>query len=272
LSFASAIVRAVAEAAARGVLADSKEDRAAVHHHAAAHRREASSVSAVDVPAVGGLRGGDGAAAKAGGAPASAKRKRDFADNPLQEVDGETPVASPPPAPAVKLLEQPRRQEGKEPLDSLLSGVSSRRAAAAAAPAAAPAPPPPAETENEPAAEKAEKKDAGRMKKGRAEAPEEQLARRADQLFAAQRFDEAAVVYQDLLRRYPEAAAAPRWRVRVTEALRAAAVAAEGAASGHEMADEAAPAAADKAAAKKAAPAKPSKGKPSSAVDSLDGL
>jgi hypothetical protein len=49
----------------------------------------------------------------------------------------------------------------------------------------------------------------------------DELARRADRLFADGRWDEAAVAYQELLRRYPTADGAARWRARVGEVNRA---------------------------------------------------
>jgi hypothetical protein len=69
-------------------------------------------------------------------------------------------------------------------------------ASAPATTAAAPAPPPPAPSLDE-------------------------LVRRADRLFAEHRWEEATTAYTELLRRYPSADAAPRWRARVVEARRA---------------------------------------------------
>src|SRR5204863_5394490 len=51
----------------------------------------------------------------------------------------------------------------------------------------------------------------------------ETLAKRADDLYAAQRWPEAIAVYNDLLRRFPTAEPAPRWRSRLGIAQREAA-------------------------------------------------
>jgi hypothetical protein len=92
---------------------------------------------------------------------------------------------------------------------------------AAAAPAAAPA-----EAEKELDEERSDKKAkrADKAEKPAAGSPEA-MARRADQLYAEQRWSEALAAYQELLRRYPSADGAPRWRARVAEAREAMAAA-----------------------------------------------
>jgi hypothetical protein len=48
----------------------------------------------------------------------------------------------------------------------------------------------------------------------------EALVRKAEQLFAAGRWTEAAAAYRDLLRRFPDADPAAQWRARVVQAQR----------------------------------------------------
>jgi len=142
-------------------------------------------------------------------APMVAKKKA-VADDML---DGLTPRASSAPA----------RAEA-ESGEVLAEGAAERRKAAPAAPKAEPAPPPPAPVAAS-GAGKATERSADEKKEKDAAAPYEALAKRADELYAAQRWSEAAVAYNELVRRFPnaEAAALARWRARMAVAQRSAA-------------------------------------------------
>jgi hypothetical protein len=81
-----------------------------------------------------------------------------------------------------------------------------KSAAASSAPAVASAP----ATAAAPAKDDAEESEAA--------PPQEALARRAEQLFAARRWSEAIAAYRELLRRFPDADLKSRWRARITSA------------------------------------------------------
>lgn len=142
------------------------------------------------------------------------------ADQPAAPAATAAAPAAPPPAPARPKVAR------KQMSDDVMEGAVNR---AAPAPAAAPAAEPsyaeerdeeaPAKRKAAPAADtKAEAKKEAREKD--APAPYEAPARKADELYAAQRWSEAAAAYADLLRRFPTADQAPRWRTRLATAQR----------------------------------------------------
>jgi hypothetical protein len=138
-------------------------------------------------------------------------------DSPLEELARRDVEAS---APARAPVARDERQSG--------DGVAERSLAKSkAAPAPEPAPPAPAAPLLAPVggalgAVKAEAP--ADAKKEKDVAPSYQaLARRADELYAAGRWAEATAAYADLLRRFPTAEPAPRWRARLATAQREAA-------------------------------------------------
>jgi hypothetical protein len=198
---------------------------------------------------------GAGAAAPA---PAEKPAKRDVQDDLLEGAVGSGGgYATPPPnwkaakKPAAPAAAAPPPTVAKKKTisDDRLDGLfdedrgSSR---AAPAPAAAPAPPRPAapapsrrqdyeekavapEMEAEEAEAPARKSSVSRSKaeapaeakkEKDAPAPWEAPAKRADELYAARRWSEAAAAYNDLLRRFPTAPLAFAWRSRLTVAQR----------------------------------------------------
>jgi hypothetical protein len=184
---------------------------------------------------------------------AAAKASSPTMDQVIQESARSRAFAQPPPA--VEKAPAPMPRKGN--LDDLLEGASSKSSgggkgrgvgAAAPPPAARPAKRPvmdvdplegfgssgaaaapaaaPAEAEKELDEERSDKKAkrADKAEKPAASSPEA-MVRRADQLYAEQRWSEALAAYQELLRRYPSADGAPRWRARVAEAREAMAAA-----------------------------------------------
>jgi anti-sigma factor RsiW len=117
---------------------------------------------------------------------APAVRHRGVSDNPLEGLDGFSggvPSAS---------EEADRRVEEGGAAVAKKKAAPEEKAAVAA---------------NEPALQKAEPPPS-----------QETLTRRADRLFAAQRWSEAVAAYEELLRLYPDADLKPRWRERVAQA------------------------------------------------------
>jgi len=62
------------------------------------------------------------------------------------------------------------------------------------------------------------KDEASGSKREEAAPPQEVLARRAEQLFAAHRWSAAIAAYRELIRRFPDADLKPRWSARITQA------------------------------------------------------
>jgi hypothetical protein len=98
----------------------------------------------------------------------------------------------------------------------------SKKAEAADDTLEAPAPSTPMMDADEGESQKPEKSAADKYKAPIAAPTVEALIRRADQLYAEHRWEEAAAAYEDLLRRFPGAEGVARWRTRVASARRAA--------------------------------------------------
>jgi hypothetical protein len=174
---------------------------------------------------------------------ALSKSSRGYAQPPADWKAAKKPVAAaapPPPAPVAKK---------KVVQDDLLDSVSSSRSSAPAAPAPARAPsynegaaapetaaeedegpalkhkaaPAPAPQASAVSRSKADAPAAEAKKEKDAPAPWEAPAKRADELYAARRWSEAAAAYNDLLRRFPTAPLAFAWRSRLGTAQREAA-------------------------------------------------
>jgi hypothetical protein len=208
------------------------------HHHGAAHSASGGSAQgktkALAAPAgeykpaeskranvrvfedEGGLMEKDAAKAKTP-APVSAParaRLRDKADQGDNSLDGLGDLDLPrsPPAPkeeqAPAAAEKPlsRSANANANANVMKKGGTGISGAAIAAPAPAAAPGPAAASSAPPPT------------------PPEvvALSRRADELFTEGRWAEAMAIYDDLLRRFPDAVEAPRWRSRVYASRRAA--------------------------------------------------
>jgi hypothetical protein len=169
----------------------------------------------------GGQPGGGAAAAAPPPAPKpSVAKKRSIEDNPLDEI-------APREAEASRPSRAPVAREEAEAGDVVAERSPVKRKAAPAAepppPPAAPAPVAAAPAARAQSADKAEAPPADAKKEKDAAASYQALARRADELYAAGRWAEATAAYTDLLRRFPTAELAPRWRARLATAQREAA-------------------------------------------------
>jgi hypothetical protein len=205
-----------------GGLADEERARgkAEAASEAAAHRRDYA-------PPPSGWKGGAASGAPAAAAPVAA--------------NAPTP---PPPAAAPRAASTPAAQPAKRKAAGALDdgfGDSVPSAAAEAddrveqpvasaplaksAPAArkkavavAAKPAPPAADKAVAPLEAPASKDGAREKESKQDGSSlEALTRRADQLFAARRWSDSAVAYRELLRRYPDAELASRWRQRLAQ-------------------------------------------------------
>jgi hypothetical protein len=143
--------------------------------------------------------------------PPPVAKKRTVNDDMLE---GLAPTSRSAPAPS-RVAEAER---GDDEAASVAEGDLAKRKAA-------PAPAPAAPRAEPAAAGKAASAPAGARKEKDAAPPYEALAKRADELFAAQRWAEAAAIYNELVRRYPTAAPAilARWRLQSAVAQREAA-------------------------------------------------
>jgi hypothetical protein len=191
-------------------------------------------------------------------APAAAPRaaKKEVFDNALKEERSveRLRVEEPRPELAKKKAPPAAAESDEGAVASAAPREQAPVAANAAAPERAPAKPSYLKSEKAPAA-----KDADKERKQVEPTSEAALARRADQLFEAREWSAAIAAYRELLRRYPDADLAPRWRARVSQGQ--AAVAAANAETTSKSAAKAAPPKVE---------GKPAKSKPSD--NALDGL
>jgi hypothetical protein len=171
-----------------------------------------------------GWKGGAPAAEPAAPPPAPraaaprAVAKHALADDVLDE-EGPAPERADKAAPADRKEEEASRL--RAPAESIMT--EKKKAAPPPPVAAKPAPAPVAEAPMAAQAPAREAmKDSARSstaaKERDADAEQVALARRAEQLFAARRWSEAVAAYRELLRRYPEADPASRWRSRLAQA------------------------------------------------------
>jgi hypothetical protein len=164
---------------------------------------------------------------------------------------GTSAPAAAAPAPPPEPAERPPARAKREVYDDVPAAASAEEA-----PPPAPSPTVAARRMSVDEAEEADSASAKKDKKSKDGASTvEGLSRRADQLYAAGRWDEAAAAYEDLLRRFPSADGVPRWRVRAVAAHRAVVAAREAASK----------AAAGKAAAPNKAERAPGKAAPAAA-------
>jgi hypothetical protein len=217
--------------------------KAEAANEAAAHRRDYA-------PPPSGWKGGAGpgaaapapspppppAAVASRSAPAAqpAMRKKaaaslddDFRGNvPSGSLEADEAVESEAAAPKAKLAKKPSSPPSADK-PSVAAGVPASREKAIAPAPVAQAAPMESPSRSYEKAERLQDKDVADGPAGRKESKQdagspEALARRADQLFVAGRWSEAAAAYRDLLRRYPDADLAPRWRSRLAQAQLAA--------------------------------------------------
>jgi hypothetical protein len=175
-----------------------------------------ASPGAFASPPTGWRKGGAPAAAPASAPPAPVAAKRSADDVPeglsaskadkaiVQEADGEETrldrLKAEAPAPVAE-KKKAAPQPAAKPAPAVSASVAQERA--------------PAKATNASGSALKDTSDAKEREEGSAQ---EALAKRAEQLFAARRWSEALAAYRELLRRFPDADPAAKWRARVAQA------------------------------------------------------
>jgi hypothetical protein len=186
--------------------------------------RSAAAADDFAAPPAGWKKGG--APAPASPAPPPAPARRDLADDleraapPTAKADRraveemDEMEAAPPRMKAEKATASEPPPAEKKKTASPPAAAKPQVAPAAPSAAAAGAPAAQAPAKDEPA------KTASDAKERDATSARDVLARRAEQLFVARRWDEAVAAYRELLRRFPDADPAAKWRARMAQAER----------------------------------------------------
>ena len=191
-------------ASATEARAKREEAKAEVSNEAVSVRRDEYASPPSGWKGGGAANAPPSAPAVAAPRPAPALRsvkKKDVADEPLADFGSAVGVPAPSEA-ADSRVEEHASSSGK---------LAKKKPAPAA-----PEKPVVAEA---PAAKDADGAGADKEREKQGGAPsQEALARRADQLYAAQHWSAAIAAYRELLRRFPDAEVKARWRARLTEA------------------------------------------------------